>query len=78
MTIYPFKTVMGLFAFYGHVGCPLTENQIRQLLSQGKSFDEIYSIGCDVACGFPFEEAYDANTVREGINGTDQQTQSRE
>lgn len=51
--------IQRMFAFYGHVRCPLNNNEILTLWSD-YSDDEIYSIGCDVAAGFPLNEAIEA------------------
>lgn len=50
------------FAFYGFIGCPLTDEQIE--ICRSKNLDETttYAIGCDVANGISFNEAVEANT----------------
>lgn len=41
------------FAFYGFTTSPLTRREIAQLIIRGRTQEQIYSIGCDVAGGFP-------------------------
>ena len=46
-----------LFLRHGFLVCPLTNAELDDLISRQWSDDTIYSIGCDVANGHPFEEA---------------------
>ena len=46
-----------MFLRYGFLVCPLTNAELDDLVSRQWSDDTIYSIGCDVAAGHPFEEA---------------------
>ena len=46
-----------MFLRYGFLVCPLTNAEQDDLISRQWSDDTIYSIGCDVAAGHPFEEA---------------------
>ena len=46
-----------LFLRHGVLVCPLTNAELDDLISRQWSDDTIYSIGCDVAAGHPFEEA---------------------
>ena len=46
-----------MFLRYGFLVCPLTNAELDDLISRQWSDDTIYSIGCDVAAGHPFEEA---------------------
>jgi len=45
------------FARYGFVDCPLTDRQIKVLQEMGFSLTDAYDVGCDVQCGFLFNEA---------------------
>jgi len=45
------------FAFYGHTESPLTVAQIERCIALGITRQNIYSIGCDCACGYRFGEA---------------------
>jgi len=44
------------FLYYGFLASPLTTREIVKLLMRGKSHDDIYSIGCDLACGYSWSE----------------------
>ena len=46
-----------MFLRYGFLVCPLTNAELDDLVSRQWSDETIYSIGCDVAAGHPFEEA---------------------
>ena len=46
-----------MFLRYGFLVCPLTNAELDDLISRQWNDDTIYSIGCDVAAGHPFEEA---------------------
>tara|TARA_R100001440_G_scaffold40782_1_gene60526 strand:+ start:162 stop:353 length:192 start_codon:yes stop_codon:yes gene_type:complete len=45
------------FLRYGFLASPLTTREIVKLLTRGKSQDDVYNIGCDVACGYSWSEA---------------------
>ena len=45
------------FLRYGFLASPLTTREIVKLLRRGKSHDDIYSIGCDLSCGYSWSEA---------------------
>ena len=49
------------FLHYGFLASPLTTREIVKLLRRGKSQDDVYNIGCDVACGYSWSEALQAN-----------------
>jgi len=41
--------VQQMFASYGFIDSPLTRKAIASLLNRGLEYNDIYSIGCDVA-----------------------------
>ena len=45
------------FLYYGFLASPLSTREIVKLLRRGKSHDDIYNIGCDLACGYSWSEA---------------------
>lgn len=45
------------FFFYGFTASPLTRREIAKLIIRGKTQEEIYSIGCDLAGGFSMQVA---------------------
>ena len=47
----------GKFGFYGFTVSPLTRREIARLIIRGKTQEEIYSIGCDLAAGFSMQAA---------------------
>jgi hypothetical protein len=40
------------FFFYGFTTSPLTRREIAKLIIRGRTQEQIYSIGCDVAGGY--------------------------
>lgn len=54
---YTVTDILRDFAFYGHTESPLSCAQIERCIALGLSRDETYSIGCDCACGYRFEES---------------------
>ena len=48
------------FLHYGFLASPLTTREIVKLLRRGKSYDDIYSIGCDLSCGYSWSETLQA------------------
>lgn len=56
---YNVADILSDFAFYGHIDCPMTCQQIERARACGLSRQEVYDLGCDVACGFRFNEALD-------------------
>ena len=52
MTIERVNEIEQMFAFYGFASCPLSRKRIASLIIRGKTKDDIYSIGCDVYCGY--------------------------
>lgn len=57
---FTFTDIVRDFAYYGFTYTPLTAGQIDRLMKLKLSRDAIYTIGCDCACGWRFEEALDA------------------
>ena len=51
------ENLNSMFLHHGFLCCPLTNAELDDLISRQWSDDTIYSIGCDVAAGHPFEEA---------------------
>ncbi len=49
------------FAFYGFASNPLAGWQRRELFESGATIDRAYNIGCDIAAGFTYTEAVQAN-----------------
>lgn len=45
------------FAFYGFPASPLSEAEMIECHTQGLTLDQAYSVGCDVASGWPFADA---------------------
>ena len=50
------------FARHGFITCPLTKGQIATLYKNNVKLEEAYSVGCDVHCGFSFDEALSATS----------------
>ena len=50
------------FASVGFIGCPLTDEQLVSLYKRNVKLEEVYGIGCDVAAGFDFDFAVEANS----------------
>ena len=48
------------FARHGFIDCPLTEDQMTQLYKRNIKLDQAYGVGCDVACGYTFQESLEA------------------
>ena len=48
------------FAQHGFIDCPLTEDQMTQLYKRNIKLDQAYGVGCDVACGYTFQESLEA------------------
>jgi len=46
-----------LFLRHGFLCCPLTNEELDDLITRQWSDDTIYNIGCDVHCGHSFDEA---------------------
>ena len=51
------RTLKGEFAIYGFSACPLSDDEIAQLMEAGFSIHSAYRIGCDVNAGFSLSEA---------------------
>lgn len=47
------------FAFYGFTDSPLSCAEIERCIAVGLDLEDIYSIGCDCAAGYRFEESLD-------------------
>ena len=43
------------FAFFGFIGCPLTNDELVSLYQRNVKLEDVYAIGCDVNAGFEFE-----------------------
>lgn len=56
---YTVSDILRDFAFYGHVESPLSCAEIERAIACGLSRCETYDLGCDVACGYRFNEAFD-------------------
>mgnify|MGYP007047770180 CR=1 FL=1 len=50
------------FARHGFITCPLTKGQIATLYKHNVKLEEAYGVGCDVHCGFSFDEALSATS----------------
>ena len=50
------------FAYYGFIECPLTDEELAHLYRENIHLDIAYGIGCDVAAGFDFDFAVEANS----------------
>jgi hypothetical protein len=50
------KDLQQMFAKYGFVSCPLTDEQIADLYEREVELDQAYNIGCDINCGFSYDE----------------------
>jgi hypothetical protein len=48
------------FAKYGFIACPLSDERLTILYRLNVKLEEAYMIGCDVHCGFSFDEALEA------------------
>jgi hypothetical protein len=55
-------TLQREFARYGFTTCPLTKGQIATLYKNNVKLEEAYGVGCDVHCGFSFDEALRATS----------------
>lgn len=50
------------FAKYGHIECPLTDDEILDLYAiDGIDIELVFNIGDDVACGYDFDYAVQTN-----------------
>ena len=54
------RTLKGEFAIYGFAACPLSDDEIAELMEAGFSIHASYRIGCDVNAGFSLSEAISA------------------
>lgn len=55
------NTLKREFAKFGFIECPLTDEELAHLYQQNIKLEQAYGIGCDVAAGFEFFEAMEAN-----------------
>lgn len=50
-------TAQRTFAKYGFASCPLTVDQLTTLYKRNIKLDVVYTVGCDVNCGFTFDQS---------------------